>query len=365
MSSFDGLPKIIEIEPTEHCNLRCTMCHVSFMPAGPRALLDMRLLDKLSILKECYFILGSSFEPMIHPEFAKLLDFLKEGKHRIELITNGTKLTKEILDKLNENDTAIVTVSFDGGSRETYERIRRKAKYDEVVENVSSLCEALKKKNTLTAINYTAMQSNMKEIPEAVRLWDSMGIDQIRLISMVVRKDDEGLLKESLYPVKDDYFSILDATAKMVISNDMRITLRSPYFSSSRFRKSFSHGCSDDCLVSSNPAARRIPMNRQILQLQPGQGAGKNGDCISPLSYARIVSSGEVLLCNNFPIGNLNDDSFEDIWFGDRASEQRRLVKEENGPCNSCDYYKFCLKSDKQDYDAMSFYGSSNTDLSF
>lgn len=363
MNNFDALPKVIEIEPTEHCNLRCTMCHVSFMPAERRPVLDMELLDKLAILKDCYFIIGSSFEPTIHPDFPNLLDFLKEGKHRVELVTNGTKLTKEIQDKLLENDVAILTVSVDGAHRETYERIRRNGKFDEVVENTSSLCEAFKEKNTLIAINYTAMRSNMKEIPDAVRLWESKGIDQIRLISMVVRKDDEGLLKESLYPVREDYFSILDATARMVISNDMRVTLRSPYYFSSRFRRLFSREQADDCLVSSNPAAKKIPMNRQMLQLQAKQGTGADGDCISPFTFARINSGGEVLLCNRFPIGNLADDDFEDIWFGDRASELRRIVKNEDGPCNSCDYYKFCLKSNQLDLDQKSFYTSSGNAL--
>lgn len=362
MRDFDDLPEIIEIEPTEHCNLRCTMCHVSFMPAERRPLLDMRLLDKLSILKKCYFIIGSSFEPTIHPDFHNLLDFIKEGKHRVELVTNGTKLTNEIHDKLLENDVAIVTVSFDGACQETYERIRRNGKYDEVVENISSLCEAFKENNSLIAINYTAMRSNMREIPDAVKLWESKGIDQIRLISMVVRENDERLLKESLYPVKDDYFSILEATAKMVISNDMRVTLRSPYFSSSRFRKLLLCEQTDDCLVSSNPMAKKIPMNRQMLQLQHGQGAGADGDCISPFTFARIISSGEVLLCNRFSIGNLVDDNFEDIWFGDRATELRRTVKKDDGPCNRCDYYKFCLKSNQLDLDQWSFYISSNTD---
>src|SRR5438067_197801 len=40
---FSDLPKLVEIEPTLTCNLRCRMCHVSYMPDEPRPMFPAEL----------------------------------------------------------------------------------------------------------------------------------------------------------------------------------------------------------------------------------------------------------------------------------------------------------------------------------
>src|ERR1035441_5935909 len=73
-----GLPEIIEIEPTDTCNLRCRACHVSFMEHERTTLLDLALLSKLSGVRGRYAIVGSVFEPIVHPQILNILDFLSQ-----------------------------------------------------------------------------------------------------------------------------------------------------------------------------------------------------------------------------------------------------------------------------------------------
>lgn len=59
------LPGMVELDPIETCNLRCRMCHVSFMPQEKRPLFDVALVERLAALKGCYMAVGSGFEPML------------------------------------------------------------------------------------------------------------------------------------------------------------------------------------------------------------------------------------------------------------------------------------------------------------
>src|SRR5262245_20694379 len=97
------LPKVIEIEPTYSCNLRCRMCHVSFMPEVPRPTLDPAAIDRLAGLRSPYVIVASGFEPMMHREFATIVRKLAAIDARIELISNGTLLTPQIASVLADS----------------------------------------------------------------------------------------------------------------------------------------------------------------------------------------------------------------------------------------------------------------------
>src|SRR5437868_4940984 len=103
------LPELIEIEPTLSCNLRCRMCHVSYMPNEPRAVFDADLIARLACLKGKYFTLGSAFEPMVHPRFNDIIRQLNQIEARIELITNGTLLEEESLKVLTDSGLETVT----------------------------------------------------------------------------------------------------------------------------------------------------------------------------------------------------------------------------------------------------------------
>jgi len=70
---FSDLPKLIEIEPTLTCNLRCRMCHVSYMPDEPRPMFPAELAGKLQGLVGTEILLGSGFEPTMNKGFAQIV----------------------------------------------------------------------------------------------------------------------------------------------------------------------------------------------------------------------------------------------------------------------------------------------------
>ena len=56
--------------------------------------------------------------------------------------------------------------------------------------------------------------------------------------------------------------------------------------------------------------------------------------CVAGYSTAFIKSDGEVCACpaGDFPLGNLREQSFQDIWFSDRADQVRKDIREDRHP---------------------------------
>lgn len=348
------LPKVIEIEPTLSCNLRCRMCHVSFMPDGPRPVLQANLIDKLSCLRRVHAIIGSGFEPMMHRQFATIIRKLSAFDAQIELITNGTLIKDANLDALLDADVRIFNFSFDGIRRETYEHIRRNADHTETLEAILNAKSRFSGRETFFCVNSTMMRSNMAEIEEIVDFWESADFDLVRFIFMVIRENEPELIRESLYPVKEQFYAMLDSAAERVIAKRRKIALRSPWFRKSSLTNRYPRNVRGDVVISDNQRARTVPTPRQDHQL--GAGPHMSFPCKSPWTFARIFPTGDVQLCYQFSVGNLRDNSFEEIWFGECANAVRKRVAKEMHICRSCDYFRFCLSSQSVDCDDLESY---------
>jgi radical SAM protein with 4Fe4S-binding SPASM domain len=348
------LPKVIEIEPSESCNFRCRMCHVSYMPNTPRPLLPAAALDRLPDLTGTHLIIGSGFEPLMNKEYGLLIRKLAERHASLEIVTNASLLDGEILDRLADADLRYVTFSFDGIRKATYEHIRRNANFEQVVENIVTARNRLKTRHTHFTINTTMMRCNMEEVTEIVDFWDKADFDVVSFIAMVVRYNDPALIRESLYPVRHAYYSKLDQAALDVVFNKRRISLLAPYFAKSPLARRFPNNVRSAVVKSDHPGARTRYYPHQEAQL--GAGPDMTFDCRSPWTFAKILPNADVQLCYRFAVGNLRQSSFEDIWYGDAANEVRARIVAERRICESCDYYRFCLKADEIDCEDLTNY---------
>lgn len=338
-----GLPDLVEIEPTETCNLRCRMCHVSYMPQISRPALDHTLIPKLSSLRGKYVIIGSAFEPTMNRGFASIIRSLTDIECKIELISNGVLIKDDVKAALIDSDLFKMTFSFDGIRKESYENIRRGAHYQDVIANIVAFRSAFKNRDAYFSINSTVMRSNLPEVEETVAFWDDQGFDSLGFIYMVIRDLNPELIKESTYPIREEYCRIMDEMAENMIREKRRIVVSSAHFMESPLRNKYPKNFVGSQVVSDHPGTRRVQHYRHIYQL--GEFPGMPFPCKSPFTFARILPNGDVQLCYQFTVGNLNDDDFEDIWFGEHANAIRKKVMQDTKTCNVCDYYRFCLKS--------------------
>ncbi|MCD4830506.1 MAG: radical SAM protein [Anaerohalosphaeraceae bacterium] len=339
-------PELVEIEPVHNCNLRCLMCHVRDEKLT-NTKLDISCFRHLNGIEGKWVLLGSGYEPFMHPDIVKIIQRLSELGANIDLTTNGTLLNPKTVSAITGANFKNVSFSVDGVSRKTYETIRLNACFDSTIENIANFRQQMK--DCYCAINYTVSKINLNEVSDAVDFFEEKGFNHLGFISMVVRSESGDVKKLSTEKDLAEYVRQLDEAAQKIINGKYRITISSPLFLHNDYlSEKYKANLLDTTLKSNNEYAK-VPFNPRN-SFQTGSFAGMKIDCRSPFVFARILYDGTVLLCNKFDIGSIYQDSLRDIWYSGRANFVRRLIMENPRICKSCDYYRFCLRADELDY---------------
>lgn len=142
-----GLPVSGTFELTPRCNFDCKMCYVHLTAEeqrkrGPELSCD-QWLSLASDARDAgmVFLLLTGGEPLVRPDFPKLLSELKKMGLFVSINSNGSMITKEMLDFFREDPPARFNITLYGGSNETYERLCGRPAFDAVVGNIRALLE--------------------------------------------------------------------------------------------------------------------------------------------------------------------------------------------------------------------------------
>jgi radical SAM protein with 4Fe4S-binding SPASM domain len=115
----------LNIEPTNICNLSCTICPVNNKMSRPKGNMDLRLFKK--IISECRDLEAIQFsqwgEPLLNTHICEMIQIVKVQSIKTLLTTNGTLLNHAISLALLEAGLSRITFSIDG-TKNTYANIR-------------------------------------------------------------------------------------------------------------------------------------------------------------------------------------------------------------------------------------------------
>jgi radical SAM protein with 4Fe4S-binding SPASM domain len=156
-----GYPPLeLFIEPTSICNLRCPMCPQSTGLTREGGFMDMELYKKiirqareLKIYKLSLFMGGES---LLHKELPEMIRIADNLGINTRLHTNATALTGNISKELIRAGLKTISFSFDGETRERFEKIRVGADYDKVLSNIKGFLEC--KRESTGEDPYTIVQ---------------------------------------------------------------------------------------------------------------------------------------------------------------------------------------------------------------
>lgn len=136
-------PLHVDIELASICNLKCPMCYTiteEFKSKVNTKLMDFELYKR--IVDQCaeggaYSIrLSLRGESFLHPKIIECVKYAKDkGIKEVSTLTNGVRLDESKFKEIMEAGIDWITISFDGLG-ETYEKIRRPAKFDRAVEKI-------------------------------------------------------------------------------------------------------------------------------------------------------------------------------------------------------------------------------------
>ena len=173
-------PIHIDIEATNFCNLKCTMCpHGLENYEMKKGYFDFGLYKR--VLKECgvhglrSIKLNMRGEPLLHKKLIDMVAIAKEaGILEVMFNTNGLLLTPQKTRDLIEAGLDLLIVSIDGATKETYEKIRVGGDFDLLNENLEYFIRYRKEKQIskpLIRLQFVAMKDNVHESEDYVRMW--------------------------------------------------------------------------------------------------------------------------------------------------------------------------------------------------
>ena len=144
-------PLHVDLELASICNLRCPMCYTissDFKRRVNTTLMTLELFKRL--VDECaaggVYSIRLSFrgEAFLHPDIVECIRYAKEkGIKEVSTLTNGVRIDEDMFTEIMNLGIDWITFSIDGVG-EVYEKIRRPAKFDRVVEKLTNFAKIKK-----------------------------------------------------------------------------------------------------------------------------------------------------------------------------------------------------------------------------
>ncbi len=151
-------PASLSLELTDACDLKCLYCNNPLF-AYPRIFMKEDVLS--SIIKS---LQNSSIdrvrvgggEPTLHPKFSMFSRKLSDVTPFLSIVTNAQWKKDDIAEVLISNYD-LIEISVDAGGAETYEKSRKGASYDLLVQNMVKLHSLKRKMKSSVHINIRFM----------------------------------------------------------------------------------------------------------------------------------------------------------------------------------------------------------------
>ncbi|MBN1823115.1 MAG: radical SAM protein [Endomicrobiales bacterium] len=330
-------PLYIQIELTNRCNLKCLACGVV---KRKEETLPRSMFSKLSkvypYLSGLIWLGGEVF--VVDYFFSLLEDINRKFPHIGHTIyTNGLLIDRKIASVLTSINYLELKFSIDSVVKETYEQIRNLGKYEVLLQNLSILNEEYQKKSKKSnmGVNVIVMKNNLDQLllyPDFCRKY---GIDHL----------DMSFLADSSLPC--------DTDQNIFKTGDKNILEKAKGILSEVGARCREHGirfyCNfNSCLekekgkIQKDVDLRRY-YNQTIVSEKTEKGMEHLFQCYYPWASLFIKCNGIVVPTGDciIPIGDMLEDSFEEIWNGEAMMAYRKKL-------SSYDLSNWCAKHCRQ-----------------
>ena len=340
----------VKLDMVGRCQLRCVMCHFAHPDfVESKTVMDRPLLEKVAaeLFPRAHdVVLSSSAEPLMAPELPRALELCAQsGVPSFHFSTNGLSLTREIVDKTIDVQMPLLTISCDAATKETFEYIRKPAKWERVISRFDLINERKKALGSeFPAISVTAvlMRRNIREMPDLVRLMRQKGVTQMNFVHMAVI-GGLGIENESL--MNDP--ALCNATLAEIrrVADEVGMLVQIPMPIAENM-KSADGDITDATSSSQGGGSALVPdtdlaptslgvadylnaKNREFL-LRVKEKNHHNRPCYFPWYYMHVNPDGTVFPCGCWfeftTFGDFKTQTFTEIWTGPKYRELRRQL---------------------------------------
>lgn len=178
-------PIYMEVSPAGACNHRCLYCGLDFMDYEPRCLdtgLFKERLSELGKLGLKSIMYAGEGEPFLHRDMAEIINYTKESGIDAAVTTNGVLFKREIADRIL-GSIEWLKVSINGAASDTYAKIHRcdAGDFNRVIENMSYAVKTRKGNNYSCALGMQLLllPENCHEAVPLAKLARDIGMDYL------------------------------------------------------------------------------------------------------------------------------------------------------------------------------------------
>jgi MoaA/NifB/PqqE/SkfB family radical SAM enzyme len=313
VAKTSGRPFEAYVEVAARCNLKCPMCPITVDPrylpgSGRPALLTQELFERLEPLfpKLSRIHLFGLGEPILNPHLTRWVEQLAGAGVEVWITTNGTLINEARADALARAGLSRVTVSIDGTTRETYERIRRSGRLEDALRGIRALGAARRRHGRPRLfLSMVGMASNLAELPSLVDLCHEAGGDGVYLEELYPFEHpliEEFCQRENLGRLPAERVHDLLATAA---SRAAALGLEW----SCRLADQAAWAAPESDAANAGPIPTPAP---------PHATGALPWACSEPWTTINVNASGEVRTCcfNPTVMGQLHEAPIEAIWEG-------------------------------------------------
>jgi len=365
---FDGrvsMPWFANVETTRYCNLKCRMC-VQFNDGttvtGPHmtpevfAVVVDELFPHVSVCQPTV-----SGEPLMWKDFDLLLEAAERFDVKLEVVSNGMLMNDGWTRRLASTLSSL-TLSFDGASREMFERIREGGDYDRVLGAIRDLLAELptdaREPRARVGFNCTLMRSNAGELADLVDLAADLGLDFVTVAHVFAVTEESKA---------DSLVHDLEYGRTMLATAERRAAERGIHFranpldqvTATTARAPTGRGLA----ANAGPVLDEVEVNAPITPA-PGYPAAPAPpiatvpaapDSIWVCEFlwhkTFVVHDGTVRPCcvpGSPTMGNITQQPFADIWNGDayRRMRQRLAMQDPEPVCRGCVHVREVRRED-------------------
>jgi radical SAM protein with 4Fe4S-binding SPASM domain len=238
-----------------------------------------------------YLIFYFQGEPYLHPQFLSLVEYASQKEIYTATSTNAHYLNDENARRTVESGLDRLIISIDGATQETYESYRVGGNLDKVIEGTKNILRwrnELKSTTPHVVFQFLVVKPNEHQIDDVKKLAKDLGVDQVVFKTAQIYDYENG---SDLMPTIDRY---------------------------SRYKKS---------------ASGKFIIKNELLD-----------HCWKMWHSCVITWDGKVVPCcfdkdAQFVLGDLNTETFKEIWKGSKYQEFRKTLlgsRSEIEMCRNC-----------------------------
>ena len=305
---------------TDDCDQRCIHCYI-FSEENDKPIITMDYEDIVKIFNNCIdmcerldrkpFFTITGGDPILHPDFWKVLEFLRTRKIPFGILGNPFHLDDEVCRRLAAYGCRFYQLSLDG-LEETHDYFRKKGSFEITLSKI----EPLKKAGIHANIMTTVSKTNIDEIPGIIEKIGEYGADLFTFARYCPTS-----LEKSAQMTPMEYRELLDICFKLYEKLD---------------------GCGTNFSLKDHLwtlylyeiGLFKIPQNLDDDVIYDG--------CNCANGHLTILPSGDVYACRRMEskVGNGLTESIYDIFTGENMNYYRQYEKFEK--CSKCELLRFC-----------------------